>query len=378
MSATSTMNEPQARLVADGVIERDDDGLLVLAPADRRPFRRVLFVNCYGGRACWEKIKAGLIPPHHLWGGIELARMGYEVGIAEPLAAEFYLYRNPFPHDLKLLRVAREWLGPDDIVYCGHNILYWLLFLKKLGVVRCRFVSLLYGREPLDFSQTHSGIIALNGAAADHARKLAPRAKLAHLGWGVDLNFFPRLPYQPKSFLSCGITQRDHRTLSLAAARTREKIRLICPGLPLELSWPENVELTDGGAGWNTDDKRVSYRELLEDYYANCTASLILLKNDPIEHTGCGFTNLIEAMAMARPVIVTRTGALPTEIDVEKAGCGLHVPPDNPVAVAEAIETLANDPERARAMGESGRELCERHYNLGRYARGLHEFFQSL
>src|SRR5437763_897119 len=224
MSATPTLNEPQSRLVADGVVERDDAGLLVLAPANRRPFRRVLFVNCYGGRACWEKIKAGLIPPHHLWGCIELARMGYEVGIAEPLAAEFYLYRNPLPHDLKLLRVARQWLGPNDIVYCGHNILYWLLFLKKLGTIHCHFVSLLYGREPLDFSRTHSGIIALNGAAADHARELAPRSKVAHLGWGVDLNFFPRLPYQPKSFLSCGITQRDHHTLSLAATRCRERI----------------------------------------------------------------------------------------------------------------------------------------------------------
>ena len=31
-------------------------------------------------------------------------------------------------------------------------------------------------------------------------------------------------------------------------------------------------------------------------------------------------------MAMARPVIVTRTGALPTEIDVERTRIDLHVP----------------------------------------------------
>ena len=56
---------------------------------------------------------------------------------------------------------------------------------------------------------------------------------------------------------------------------------------------------------------------------------LIILKNDPTQYTAVGFTELLEVMAMARPVILTRTGALPTEIDVEKAGCGLHVPPED-------------------------------------------------
>ena len=81
-------------------------------------------------------------------------------------------------------------------------------------------------------------------------------------------------------------------------------------------------------------------------------------------------------MAMARPVILTRTGALPTEIDVERVGCGLHVPPENPDALAEAIEFLASDPSRAKAMGEAGRRLVETRYNIQRYADDLHKFFE--
>ena len=64
------------------------------------------------------------------------------------------------------------------------------------------------------------------------------------------------------------------------------------------------------------------------------------MNNDPTEYTANGFTNLMEAMAVGQPVIVTRTGALPGEIDVEKAGCGIFVPPGNPDALAEAIDTL--------------------------------------
>ena len=83
-------------------------------------------------------------------------------------------------------------------------------------------------------------------------------------------------------------------------------------------------------------------------------------------------------MAMGRPVIVTRTGALPTEIDVEESGCGLHVPPEDPDALAAAVELLAKDPERAQAMGQTGRRLCEDYYNIARYASELHQFFESL
>ncbi|HLX68001.1 MAG TPA: glycosyltransferase [Verrucomicrobiae bacterium] len=361
----------------DGISETKEQGLVVLSPANRRPIRRVLFVNLTSGVALWEKIKQGIIPSQHLWGCLELVRMGYEVAIGESLP-NFYLHRNAFPHDLRLLKMARSWLGPDDVLYCGHNVLYWLPFLKRMGLVRCRIVSLLYAREPLDFSGVHDGIVALNSAAADHSRKLAPKAKVADLGWGVDLSFFPQLPYDPQWFLSCGITERDQQTLCSAAARTSVSIRIICPGIPAGLNWPANVKIIDGGKGWNTDDKRVTFQELLYQNYAHCTASLIILNYDPVEYTAVGTTNLIEAMAVGRPVIVTKTGALPSGIDVEKEGCGLFVPPQNPEALAAALETLANDPKRAEAMGAAGRRLAEQRYNMDRYGKDLHALFESL
>lgn len=360
-----------------GIRESKQHGLVVLSPENKRPIRRVLFVNLTGGISLWEKVKSGAVPSQHLWGCLELVRLGYEVALAEPLP-NFYLYRNPFPHDLKLLKMASSWLGPNDIVYCGHNVLYWIPFLKKLGLVRRPIVSLLYAREPLDFSRDHAGIVALNPAAADHARKLAPKVKVAHLGWGVDLDFFPKLSYNPQWFLSCGITERDHKTLCSATAKSKAKFRLIYPGAQSISNWPSNVEVIDGGPGWNTDDKRVSFPELLYQNYDKCAASLIILKNDPVEYTAVGTTNLIEAMAMGRPVIVTKTGALPSELDIEKVGCGLFVPPEDPVALAEAVDKLAADPVRAEAMGKKGRQLCEEHYNMDRFGNDLHTFFNSL
>jgi glycosyltransferase involved in cell wall biosynthesis len=372
---TPRFAEP-ARLIDDpfdGIVETQEFGLSILGPETRRPFRRVIYVNAYGGKSILEQIRAGLLPPHHLWGCFELARNGYEVALAEPLP-DFYLYRNPLPHDLKLLRAVRSWLGNDGIVYCAHNVLYWLPLMRGLGAIRSRIVSLLFAREPLKFSRAHSGIIALNRAAEEQARRLAPRAKVAHLGWGVDLSVFPVIPYQPQWFLSCGITHRDHHTLSAAAAVTAHRIRVISRTMPADVSWPANVSVLTGADGGDA----VTYQELLRDQYSRCAASLILLDEDPTQYTGVGMTSLIEAMAMARPVIVTRTGALPTELDVAKEGCGLFVPPNDPDAVADALNFIVRDPDRARRMGAKGRQLCESHYNIQRYARELDHFFHSL
>src|SRR4051812_46390887 len=171
-------------------------------------------------------------------------------------------------------------------------------FLKALGAVRSRIVSLLYAREPLGFSRAHSAIIALNPAAAEHARKLAPKAKVATLAWGGDLNFFPRLDYQPETLFSCGRTYRDYETLNQAASRVNASVRIISHGVKNGFVWADNVQAQSG----DPKDESITYEQLLHDYYARAACVLIITRPDVEEKGACGFTNLIEAMAMARPV----------------------------------------------------------------------------
>jgi glycosyltransferase involved in cell wall biosynthesis len=61
----------------------------------------------------------------------------------------------------------------------------------------------------------------------------------------------------------------------------------------------------------------------------------------------------LEAMAAGLPVVACRAAAIP-EV-VEDGVTGLLVPPRDPSGLARALEALAVDPERARAMGEAGR-----------------------
>lgn len=70
-------------------------------------------------------------------------------------------------------------------------------------------------------------------------------------------------------------------------------------------------------------------------------------------------SKLTGMLASARPVIVTaRSG---TELASVVHGCGVLVPPENPVAMATAVMALAENPALRRHLGEAGREYAERH-----------------
>jgi hypothetical protein len=199
---------------------------------------------------------------------------------------------------------------------------------------------------------------------------------VAHISWGVDLDYFSPQPFRSDWFLSCGKTRRDFATLGAAAAHFPHPVRVINTQLPREIAWTPNVRQITGGSqgSWVT----VSHQDLVDQHYSGCTAALIIIERDSTDRYAAGFTQLLEAMALAKPVIVTRTGAIAGELDVDAMGCGLGVPPGDARALATAMQTLADDPARAAAMGRRGREICVARYDMNRFGRDLHEFFRKI
>lgn len=66
---------------------------------------------------------------------------------------------------------------------------------------------------------------------------------------------------------------------------------------------------------------------------------------------------LAEAMSYGRPVVSIRSTAIP-EV-VADGECGLLVPPGEPVALAEGICRLLDDPALCRKLGEAGRDRAQ-------------------
>jgi colanic acid/amylovoran biosynthesis glycosyltransferase len=106
----------------------------------------------------------------------------------------------------------------------------------------------------------------------------------------------------------------------------------------------------------------------LADYYASSDAFVMssFLESTPVA--------LMEAMAMELPCVATWITGIP-EI-IEKDVEGLLVPPASPAAMADAVERLIDDPEKARRLGIAARRKVLAEYHLERNVERLIEEFR--
>ena len=83
-------------------------------------------------------------------------------------------------------------------------------------------------------------------------------------------------------------------------------------------------------------------------------------------------------MGVARPVLAGVDKTSDTYAVVQEADAGVCVPPEDPEALAAAVRTLHQDPERAAEMGRRGRAHVEAHYTSVSVARQYETLFTKL
>jgi glycosyltransferase involved in cell wall biosynthesis len=94
----------------------------------------------------------------------------------------------------------------------------------------------------------------------------------------------------------------------------------------------------------------------------------------PSRREGLGLV-LVEALFCRRPVIGTRVGGIP---DVVTDGeTGLLVPPDDPLALAEAIARLLSDPALATRLAAAGYEHVRQHFSGQVVAQRMAEVYRQ-
>lgn len=192
-----------------------------------------------------------------------------------------------------------------------------------------------------------------------------PDDRLHRMPFHADHRFYvPPAVSKDAMVLSVGQEQRDYATL-VAAARG-----LDCPVNILARSpWsrfrgrgalsdvPPNVSFLEN----------VSYREL-RDLYAR--AAVVAVPVEPVDFQA-GITSLLEAMAMATPVVATANPGL-REVFAD-GEAGIWVPPRDPTALASSIAFLLRHAERAAEMGRRGRALIEHEMTLDHWVGRIAE-----
>ena len=81
----------------------------------------------------------------------------------------------------------------------------------------------------------------------------------------------------------------------------------------------------------------------------------------------------IESMAYGKPVIGTNIGGTPEQIDDDVTG--ILIPPNDPVAMADAIESLVNNPEKRKEMGKASQNKFEQEFTFDPYYQELNNSY---
>ncbi|ADP82836.1 glycogen synthase [Pseudofrankia inefficax] len=95
----------------------------------------------------------------------------------------------------------------------------------------------------------------------------------------------------------------------------------------------------------------------------------------PSVYEPLGIVNL-EAMACGAAVVASRVGGIPEVVD--DGVTGLLVPPDDPSALAAAMNTVLADPKRAAALGRAGRDRAVTEFGWAAIARQTADLYESL
>lgn len=189
------------------------------------------------------------------------------------------------------------------------------------------------------------------------------------LSWHIDHRYFTPEPAATvrRQLCSAGLASRDYATLVEA---TRD--------LDVDV-------VIDANSAWyqletNVDraplHERVQLRRgqttrELRQLYAESQFVVVPLLDVPYP---VGYTVILEAMAMGKPVIVTRT-AQHGDFIVEGWN-GYYVAPGNPAELRERIQYLLDNPEEVQRLGANARRTVEERFTLDHFAERLQDVVQ--
>jgi glycosyltransferase involved in cell wall biosynthesis len=179
----------------------------------------------------------------------------------------------------------------------------------------------------------------------------------------VDTHFFAPAAVEPgrrarPMICSAGLEFRDYATL-LEAVRGLDVDVVIAAASP----WSKR---RDSSAAQNVPDNveicRLGFKDLRQLY---ADAAFVVMPLVDVEFQA-GITTILEAMAMGKAVVCTRTrGQTDTIVDDVT---GVYVPPGDASRLRAAIHELLDDPARATRLGQEARRWVTEHADVEVYA----------
>jgi len=272
----------------------------------------------------------------------------------------------------------------------------WPQTLVDLGAMRVGSPGerLLRGIEAFLVRRATTVITLLPGMADYLVEQGLPADHVRYLPNGVDLEAFDRAaaatPTEPEVRLALEAVDRMHaegrvvfgylgalgrvndvgillRAAELAEERSPGRVGLLVIG-----DGPERAALARAAANHPAAEVLAPVpKRSVPVVLRAIDAGVVHATLNPVYRYGISFNKLFEYLAAARPVAFACVSAYDP---VQSEGAGISLPPDDPVALADAfLELAALDPAERARMGAAGRAFVEREHDIGKLALVLEE-----
>jgi len=344
---------------------------------------KIFVLNNYSLERVWQEIRAKKKPNHHLYGVNYLEQAGHEVVLVpfdenkQHWLSRFSKFwkkiKLPIPlgdlyQQFYVLKRAKK----QDIIYapCQTQTAF-LSYLKAIGLVRTKIVVVAH-HPPIRGSfkairqfffrwelAGSSAFPSLSQRIADKINTFK-KNKSKGLHWGPDLEFYA--PYLQKEvgtyFLAAGRTGRDFTTFAAACADAKVEVKIICLQNDYERHLKQydnhsNIEITANAAETNY------LYDQLAPVMAKARAICIPLFS--YKSHLAGLTSLTDALALGKPILMTRNNFI--DIDIEKEGIGFWIEAEDKAAWVKALKRLENE-ELCREMGKRALALAKQQWNI--------------
>jgi glycosyltransferase involved in cell wall biosynthesis len=267
-----------------------------------------------------------------------------------------------------------------NIVHCHTSHAHTLAFLASIGTGVTRLVT-----RRVDFSILRHSFLKLSGLKyrwmADYyiaiSRKIKdvligdgiPERRIFVVHSGIDPQRFQQATGEP---LAAEFDIRKHQqvVINVAHLAGHKGQKFLVQAIPQVLAQLPDTRFFIVGQGELMDELKQTASELgleqqlvltgfrrdVADFYR--IADLFVMSS---VQEGLG-TAVLDALAMAKPVVATDTGGLPEIIIDGKTG--RLVAPADPAALAQGIVEMLTRPKAAQAMAEAGRDMVQKRFSI--------------
>jgi glycosyltransferase involved in cell wall biosynthesis len=338
----------------------------------------------------------GKKPSHHLYGIVELQKLGYQIVIIDPkkntvlFKLSSLMRRLPFFYVGNLQQQVSAIVNyrKYDLIYapCQDTTIFLgvLSFLKifKKPIIALAHHPFLSGRLgglrkiSLYLSiNGHSAFPALSKVVSDQINSISRGAISKEMHWGPDLQFFrtTKISNDKKSFeydlVAIGRTGRDYKTFISAFINTDIKVKIFC-NILLKNQIPKII--TDNiSIEFLQTDEQLTYKEINTIYNSAKILAIPMFAQDSL----CGLTSITDGIAIGMPILATKNNYI--NIDPEENAFGYWINANNSDDWFNTVNTILKDPLLFEKMGNNAISTAQKKFNIEKYTEELVEILEQ-